>query len=500
MRAEVTVELRRVFCAAASLVIQQVLPSSKLCPARFLAESSAARAKGGWGGSGGGSGGGWGYGGYSAYDAAAMGRGKGYGYKGQEAAQWAPAWSGGTEDESTAKRRLLGRELLAKKLLRPYASAAETVVYGEDHTDIEALGKQSMRTWLTADTSELSRRPAYGFSMMALSVKVLGKQLGNEEARKSEAKLAALLGTSAGKQFLGHMAELEFEKAKTNPRACHAAFVNVLSFFKRHKKELYEHLAVVAAHGASLYLGGLRALDGLVKADALNAWAAQVPPDEYNQKALDAFRSRGSEIASAATFLVDMYNAHKKSESAWKRVGEVRGDDSDNEAPAPAAAKPSSSTSTSSEKKKKKSRKHKKDKEGRDSEKKSKSDKKDKKAKKDKKKRKRSSSSSSSSTTSAPPPPPPAGAPTLTVRRATGATTDGRVTVKESDICDVIDLEAGATVEQALMKLFEAQSSVEEYANWTARALYQDGTSKEIAAATTLAADVAQVVLLRKGG
>ena len=90
--------------------------------------------KGGWGGSGGGSGGGWGYGGYSAYDAAAMGRG----YKGQEAAQWAPAWSGGTEDESTTKRRLLGRELLAKKLLRPYASAAETVLYGEDHTDVHA--------------------------------------------------------------------------------------------------------------------------------------------------------------------------------------------------------------------------------------------------------------------------------------------------------------------------------------------------------------------------
>ena len=66
------------------------------------------------------------------------------------------------------------------------------------------------------------------------------------------------------------------------------------------------------------------ALDGLVKADALNAWAAQVLPDEYNQKALDAFRSRGSEISSAATFLVDMYNARKKSESAWKRVGEVR--------------------------------------------------------------------------------------------------------------------------------------------------------------------------------
>ena len=216
-----------------------------------------------------------------------------------------------------------------------------------------------MRTWLTADTSELSRRPAYGFSMMASSVKVLGKQLGNEKARDSEARLTALLGTSAGKQFLDHMTELEFEKAKTNPRACHAAFVNVLTFFKHHKKELYEHLAVVAAHGASLYLGGLHALDGLVKADALNAWAAQVPPDEYNQKALDAFRSRGSEISSAATFLVDMYNARKKSESAWKRTGEVRGDDSDNEAPAAAAAMPSS---TSSEKKKKKSRKHKKDK------------------------------------------------------------------------------------------------------------------------------------------
>ena len=187
--------------------------------------------KGGWGGSGSGcgSGGGSGYGGYTTQRLWVAVRAMA-----TRARKRLSGRSAGTQDESTAKRRLLGRELLAKKLLRPYASAAETVLYGEGHTDIEALGKQSMKTWLTADTSE--------FSMMASSVKVLGKQLGNEEARKSEAKLAALLATSAGKQFLDHMAELEFEKAKTNPRACHAAFVNVLTFFKHHKKELYEHL------------------------------------------------------------------------------------------------------------------------------------------------------------------------------------------------------------------------------------------------------------------
>ena len=92
MRAEVTVELRRVSA------LQHLLSSSKYRPLASSLHHVSSRKfggkgkKGGWGDSKG-SGGGWGCGGYGAYDAAAMGRGKGYGYKGQDAAHAAPRTS-----------------------------------------------------------------------------------------------------------------------------------------------------------------------------------------------------------------------------------------------------------------------------------------------------------------------------------------------------------------------------------------------------------------------
>ena len=109
-----------------------------------------------------------------------MGKGKGtkgYGYGDREA--WNPAWSPlqhqapppGYECEGrTSTRRLLGRDSMAKKFLRPYAASSGDFLYG-DGTDMETLAKTCLRQLLTTEVSELSRRPAYGFSMLSTTLR-----------------------------------------------------------------------------------------------------------------------------------------------------------------------------------------------------------------------------------------------------------------------------------------------------------------------------------------
>ena len=101
--------------------------------------------------------------------------------------QW-PQWTEAAAAESTAAegdtgrthRRLLARDNLVKKILRPYAAADGRVLYGENG-DEELLRKASLRTILTPEISELSRRPAWGISMAGKSVAGLGQALVGEE-------------------------------------------------------------------------------------------------------------------------------------------------------------------------------------------------------------------------------------------------------------------------------------------------------------------------------
>ena len=90
--------------------------------------------------------------------------------------QW-PQWTEAAAAESTAAegdtgrthQRLLARDNLVKKILRPYAAADGRVLYGENG-DEDLLSKASLRTILTPEISELSRRPAWGISMAGKSV------------------------------------------------------------------------------------------------------------------------------------------------------------------------------------------------------------------------------------------------------------------------------------------------------------------------------------------
>eukprot|EP00439_Symbiodinium_sp_Y106_P081272 s124_g20.t1 len=191
-----------------------------------------------------GKGGGWGY-------EAPAGRGKGKGYSAYDQGDWM-SWSAVAEAEEPhgTKRRLLSRELMVKKFLRPYGS----LLYSDDN-DAELLSKQS-----------------------ATSVRTMGDRLLDDKAQAAVAKLAALFDTAASKTSLDHLQSLDFEKAKADPKSHKTGFTDVFGF-------LDEHLPTLAAHDACLYVGALHALDALVKADAMGAWARQIPADQFIQQA-----------------------------------------------------------------------------------------------------------------------------------------------------------------------------------------------------------------------
>ena len=93
-------------------------------------------------------------------------------------------------------RRLYARDFAPKKILRSYAAADGKVFYVEG-TDMKMLEKESLRRWLTPETSELSRRPCCNLSMAGKSVAgMVGVLVGPASA--SEKELGKLFSGKAG--------------------------------------------------------------------------------------------------------------------------------------------------------------------------------------------------------------------------------------------------------------------------------------------------------------
>ena len=299
-------------------------------------------------------------------------------------------------------RRLLARDFAPKKILRSYAAPDGKIFYG-DGTDLEMLEKDKLRAWLTADTSELSRRPCWGISMAGKSVAGMASALDSSGPASSRKELVKLLATKQGAAALAGLKDLEYDVHRHDPEALQKKFLAIFQFFKEQKKDLHELLPRIAVNAAQQYLGAAHALDILVKANALGAWAQQIPDEEHLQPYLDQFRGDKATPETAARFLVGAYKARKRFEAAWKRAapGAMRGDESDDSnankhrSHQPAA----SSDSASAAKKRKKAAKKKSKKSSSSSTPSRASARKEKKHKKDKKetkKRARSSSSSSS--------------------------------------------------------------------------------------------------------
>ena len=247
------------------------------------------------------------------------------------ASSWRTNASSEVEEKTAWTRRLVGRESLVKKLLRPYAQAGGQMLYSNGD-DLALLQKASIRKLLTADVSEMSRRPAYGVSMMGGTVATFSTALTDEKVAEARQKINELFGTKEGKGFLEACSSLDFETSKFDPESKKKCFAKVFAFLKEHKELLYKQLPRVAVAAAKEY-AALHALDALVKADALKAWAQQIPEEEFIQDALDEFRQKSKPSAdTAANFLVKAYKARRKQEADWKSSGlAFRGDDSSEE-------------------------------------------------------------------------------------------------------------------------------------------------------------------------
>ena len=176
--------------------------------------------------------------------------------------------------------------------------------------------------------------------------------------------MTELLRQEKGREFLEALEDLDFERHKFAPEDLESKFKTVFAYCKAEKTKLHELLPQVAAAAAREYVGAVHALDLVVKANAMAAWAEQVPDEEHLQPYLDAFRGSKVSAQKAAEFLVGAYKARKKFEASWKRSsGAVWGDDSDDAPEKPKHHKRKPETSDdSSEQKKKKSKKERKDK------------------------------------------------------------------------------------------------------------------------------------------
>ncbi|CAE7336934.1 unnamed protein product [Symbiodinium sp. CCMP2592] len=89
----------------------------------------------------------------------------------------------------------------------------------------------------------------------------------------------------------------------------------------------------------------------------------------------------------------------------------------------------------------------------------------------------------------------------LEIYRVTAVSGAGKAMVTEGSPVDKVEvIEDGETVASAVRRLFEAQGSQADVANWDIRAMDEDQVIREIQPDVTLARECSKVVLVRKGG
>ena len=100
--------------------------------------------------------------------------------------------------------------------------------------------RDSLRRWLTPDTSELSRRPCWGMSMAGKSVAGMVGALGGPASAGQE--LAKLFSSKAGSAALAGLKDLEYDAHRHDPSALHQKFLHIFEFFKAERKKLHDLL------------------------------------------------------------------------------------------------------------------------------------------------------------------------------------------------------------------------------------------------------------------
>ncbi|CAE7353997.1 unnamed protein product [Symbiodinium sp. CCMP2592] len=231
-------------------------------------------------------------------------------------------WSAPAETPSTT-RRMIARNCFGKALLRPYASEDLSFLY---LTDENFFQKSELRSYLTAENSELDRRPAYGWSMMCGSLRSLISALPGEKLVEGMTELNQLLERE--KKLEKALQKCAWESYKQHHKDFKACAAEILKVLKENSKALHRILPVIMTECAKLYGGAAQTLDGVVHADALQRWQTIVPDWPEGSKALKRWRKDKPTLQSTAEFLEKAYEARKHVEKSWQVQQAWHGDDS----------------------------------------------------------------------------------------------------------------------------------------------------------------------------
>ena len=303
-----------------------------------------------------------------------------------------------------------------------------------------------------------------------------------------------MLQAEDGKKFLAAAAVFDkCDDAPKTPAALQTAAKDWVKFFNTDTKSKAKRLQRMVKTAATSYLFGMELLQWLAAMEHRDEWAAKMKSVKGLQpdKLREWLRSP-SDDRRLTEALLAAYNAQvdfrrdtktrRLSDSDKSEAAAGSGQNSIHSSASDCSSSSKSSSSSDKKNKKKSKKKH---------------DKKDKKKAPKKKKADKDKSRKSKKSKS---PEGPACPRVMKIRRVTGLTADGRVSVKDTDLYDEIELgDKEATVADLLEKFFEIQSSKEEFQNWEVKALL-DGKCVSISAESTPSALCTEVVLIRKGG
>ena len=164
-------------------------------------------------------------------------------------------WTQGAEETavvSTGPRRMIGRNVFAKELLRPYADDNLGFLYVDDLDTF--FEKGNLRAYLTVENSELDRRPAFGWSMLCGSIRSLSQAVdASEQLSSSLRELKTML--SKEKKLMESLSKCSWENAKKSKKDLKRHANLVLDFLKKNAKQLHSILPQVMKQSAMLYGG-----------------------------------------------------------------------------------------------------------------------------------------------------------------------------------------------------------------------------------------------------
>ena len=436
---------------------------------------------------------------------------KGKAKKGPRKGDW---WDEAAEEPQEAQirtGRIWSRYQFPKAILKASAGQDGSAFVKDakrSMSDDLFLGTKHLKTLLTADSSHLLRRPGVGISEAAGSV-----QAGVDVLRAlADVELEEFASIFQDPDFNTALAQLNTTDTSVQHDSKDLRAAVALVFKKLAKTpRLADLLTKVTIASSRLYLMGAALLPLVVCASDPAWWVSHIPDTVSDSATVKAWRKQSEDTSrmhkALATLLTEKLEEDSRdrgntASSLFKKKPPVR-EASASPTGSSGSSDSSSPSSSRSRGKKEKARKHKmaeskKPKKGVEADlaaiaKKKKKQKEERKAAK--KRQSTSPASDSRSKRRA------AKDVALEIYRVTAVSGQGKAIVTEGSPVDKVEItEEGETVASAVLRLFEAQGSQADVANWDVKAVDEDRVIREIQPEVTLARECSKVVLVRKGG